>query len=135
MRIEKRSIVFQLLMYILFLLLAIFMIVRTVVGKEWVLYVGLGVFIVLGIIFFLMYKKGSVKPIEIRKAEIIINKYNLYVFMVGYLAQMLITNESIKNIVFWITSVILILSALVGIILHSRILLRDKNSRNIEIIG
>lgn len=131
MRIEKRSIVFQLLMYILFMLLAIFMIVRTVVGKEWVLYVGLGVFIIFGIIFFLMYKKGSVKPIEIHKLEININKYNLYVFMIGYLGQMLLTTDSIKNIVLWVTSIILIASALVGIVLHSRILLRDKNSKEI----
>lgn len=126
MQIEKRFIWFQLLMFIIFLILPVSYIVKVLIDSKITGYFTIGIFLVLIGLLILIFKKSKQVTIPITKNQININKYNMYVFIIGYVFLVIINKETVLNLKSYVLLAILFLSTIFGIIFNSIILIKNR---------
>ena len=126
MQIEKRFIWFQLLMFIIFLILPVSYIVKVLVDSKITGYFTIGIFLVLIGLLILIFKKSKQVAIPITKNQININKYNMYVFIIGYVFLVIINKETVLNLKSYVLLAILFSSTIFGIIFNSIILIKNR---------
>lgn len=126
MQIEKRFIWFQLLMFIIFLILPVSYIVKVLIDSKITGYFTIGIFLVLIGLLILIFKKSKQVTIPITKNQININKYNMYVFIIGYVFLVIINKETVLNLKSYVLLAILFSSTIFGIIFNSIILIKNR---------
>lgn len=126
MQIEKRFIWFQLLMFIIFLILPVSYIVKVLIDSKITGYFTIGIFLVLIGLLILIFKKSKQVAIPITKNQININKYNMYVFIIGYVFLVIINKETVLNLKSYVLLAILFSSTIFGIIFNSIILIKNR---------
>lgn len=126
MQIEKRFIWFQLLMFIIFLILPVSYIVKVLIDSKITGYFTIGIFLVLIGLLILIFKKSKQVTIPVTKNQININKYNMYVFIIGYVFLVIINKETVLNLKSYVLLAILFSSTIFGIIFNSIILIKNR---------
>lgn len=126
MKVYRKSLVIQLLLFVVFFLMGAYVIVEHFLAAEnqWLGFVLLGLLVAFGIIGFYLYKKGDQRVSVITEKEMKVLKYLLYGYFGVYILEIFLgTVESInKDVVAIVTGSILMLIALYGIFIQYRIL-------------
>lgn len=125
MQIERRLIVFQLIMSLSFLILPINYIFKHILENNLINYIGLGVFVVL-IITSLFSLKLSKRLVAVNKNALNVNKYITYFYIISYIFLILQGNNEVVNIKDYVLLSFVIVASLTGFIYNLILLLKTK---------
>lgn len=126
MKVYRKSLVIQLLLFIVFFLMGGYVIVEHFLAatNQWIGFVLLGLLVVFGILGFYLYKKGDQRVSVITEKEMKLIKYLLYGYFGVYILEIFLgTVKSLdKDLIAIATGSILMIIALYGIFIQYRIL-------------
>lgn len=127
MQIEKRLIIIQCLMFSVFLLLPLNYVLKILVTSDLINYGTIVIFVLVLWLLYLVYKKSSKRIINVSTKVLNINKYNMYVFIVGYIVLTISNKELSFNpkVIVFIT--ITTLSAVFGAVFNIILLRKNKS--------
>lgn len=129
MIIEKRVIVVQILMYIMFFLWSISLLLGIKYLDDWITYARFGVFIVILILIYTYYKKGDKKLITIEYNNNKTNRILMYIFVTIYLLQIVLSSfiQTQVNLITIISVILMVAVSSFGAVYNVLILRKNKD--------
>ncbi len=128
MNVYRKSLIVQLLMFVVFFVMAVNLIVQYYIGQSIPIYnfIILGILVLFGIGGFLIYRKASNEILVITPKEIKTIKVLLYVYLFVYIGEMLLSglNQIPTEVVKIALGSVLMIVALIGIFIQYQLLRR-----------
>jgi MFS family permease len=126
MNLERKNLVVQLILFCVFFLMGANILLGVFLSDKipWFSYVML-ILLVIGVVFgFMYYRKKDDRTVVVTEKELNILKYLLYGYFLVYIAQMFLPSLFKDNVdlISIISSILLMLIALVGVIIQVKIL-------------
>ncbi len=126
MNVLRKSLVVQTLVFVLFFFMGIYIILEYYLQDQfdWIGFVLLGLFVVFGVIGFLLYRKKDNRISVITEKELKTIKYLVYGYFGIYILEILLSGvENLnKELLAILTGVLLMIIAATGFIIQYRIL-------------
>lgn len=126
MNVYRKSLIVQLLMFIVFIIMGVNVIVQYYIGQSFPIYnfLVLGLLVLFGIGGFLIYRKASNEIQVITPKELKTLKILLYVYLFAYIGEMLLSGlEQIPTEIVKISfGALLIVVALIGVFIQYQLL-------------
>lgn len=126
MNVYRKSLIVQLLMFIVFIIMGVNVIVQYYIGQSFPVYnfLVLGLLVLFGIGGFLIYRKASNEIQVITPKELKTLKILLYVYLFAYIGEMLLSGlEQIPTEIVKISfGALLIVVALIGVFIQYQLL-------------
>ncbi|MFA5470810.1 MAG: hypothetical protein WC219_02080 [Acholeplasmataceae bacterium] len=126
MNVYRKSLIVQLLMFIVFIIMGVNVIVQYYIGQSFPVYnfLVLGLLVLFGIGGFLIYRKASNEIQVITPKELKTLKILLYVYLFAYIGEMLLSGlEQIPTEIIKISfGALLIVVALIGVFIQYQLL-------------
>ncbi len=128
MNVYRKSLIVQLLMFVVFFVMAVNLIVQYYIGQSFPIYnfIILGILVLFGIGGFLIYRKASNEILVITPKEIKTIKVLLYVYLFVYIGEMLLSglDQIPTEVVKIALGSVLMIVALIGIFIQYQLLRR-----------
>ncbi len=128
MNVYRKSLIVQLLMFVVFFVMAVNLIVQYYIGQSIPIYnfIILGILVLFGVGGFLIYRKASNEILVITPKEIKTIKVLLYVYLFVYIGEMLLSglDQIPTEVVKIALGSVLMIVALIGIFIQYQLLRR-----------
>ena len=128
MNVYRKSLIVQLLMFVVFFVMAVNLIVQYYIGQSFPIYnfIILGILVLFGVGGFLIYRKASNEILVITPKEIKTIKVLLYVYLFVYIGEMLLSglDQIPTEVVKIALGSVLMIVALIGIFIQYQLLRR-----------
>jgi len=128
MNVYRKSLIVQLLMFVVFFVMAVNLIVQYYIGQSFPIYnfIILGILVLFGVGGFLIYRKSSNEILVITPKEIKTIKILLYVYLFVYIGEMLLSglDQIPTEVVKIALGSVLMIVALIGIFIQYQLLRR-----------
>ncbi len=129
MKVYRKSLVVQLLLFIMFFAMGAYTLGIHYLGKAhpWIVYVIFGLLVALGIVGFIIYKSSDNTVVAITEKELKTIRYLIYGYFAVYLLQMIISSRfdgkvDTLEIIALVSGVLLMTIAIIGVFLQYRVL-------------